>query len=72
MNWTNYYKVQLLLTIITTILLITLTIIPLLIGIIKVHEVLLILGIMLIFNHIAAFAIVYIPKGLKWLKKQLF
>jgi len=72
MNWTNYYKVQLLLTIITIILLFTLTIIPMLIGIVKMWEVLMILGIILIFNQVVAFGIVYIPKGYKWLKKQLF
>jgi len=72
MNWTNYYKVQLLLTIITVILLFTLTIVPMLIGIIKAWEVIGILGIILIFNQVVAFGIVYIPKGYKWLKKQLF
>jgi len=72
MNWINYYKVQLLLTIITIILLFTLTIIPMLIGIVKIWEVLMILGMMLIFNQIVAFGIVYIAEGYKWLKKQLF
>ena len=72
MDWKNYYKVQLLLTIITVILLFTLTIVPVLIDIVKVWEVLMILGMMIIFNQIVAFGIIYIPKSYKWLKKQLF
>ena len=71
MDWKNYYKVQLLLTIITIILLFTLTIIPMLMGIVKIWEVLMILGMMLIFNQIVAFSIVFIPKGYKWLKNKL-
>ena len=71
MDWKNYYKVQLLLTIITIILLFTLTIIPMLISIVKIWEVLMILGMMLIFNQVVAFGTVYIPKGYKWLKNKL-